>query len=263
MKKCDSGRSIIAENVNGNYFRCMKKTACEDFIDVVKDAQVCASAKDCRGNDKYGYFALGTCNESAPDLVDGHFNVTYKDDEIYVCQYEYPYLDVTAVPFKCVSADNCHGYLDRNKMLCTTIEQCTSMYSGYGHLTDVQKRCLTEEQCLEDPNRFTNRTSGYCEEYPSCGGYVLDDATCVSKEECINEHFKYTYEESEIKRCISEAECAKLGYKVDSLTGRCVNTAVCSGYLLLNGTCISVAQCTDVEHDGYMLSGTVEHCLSY
>ena len=78
-------------------------------------------------------------------------------------------------------------------------------------------------------------------EYSVCEEYVLDDGTCVTKEEC--ETVGYAYENSRIKLCLTEKECTRRGYKADLLTKQCVSTGECAGYKLLNGTCVSEKSC--------------------
>ena len=83
---CGSGLYIFVENDNGGYYRCLQTTPCSRFI-FVNDAgeETCVNATECRDENQYGYLALGVCDATVPDLDNGHFNVTYKEDEIYMC----------------------------------------------------------------------------------------------------------------------------------------------------------------------------------
>ena len=115
VKSCASGRSILAENELGKYYRCLPVASCNMFVSA---GGACVGAGACKQAGGYAYLALGTCDTTAPDLKTTNFNSTYEHDDIYKCVYNYPYLDTTSAPFRCVARDSCSGYLDRARMLC-------------------------------------------------------------------------------------------------------------------------------------------------
>ena len=140
-----------------------------------------------------------------------------------------------------MTRDGCQGYLDRKRMLCTDLAQCVNEHSGYAYQSRGRNYCVTEQECRSKQNHYVDHASNSCVEYSVCEEYMLDDATCVTREECAT--VGYTYESSGIKLCLTDKECAQRGYEADRLTKQCVSVGECAGYKLLNGTCVSEKTC--------------------